>query len=115
MRAILIDPEKRSVTEIQIGKDYKEIYKAIDCSCFSCPIEYDNADTLYCDDEGLFKDQKGGVIMKDWDYPVLGKMLVLGTDIESGESKDAESTLEFFTNQIRWLNDYEAKGWQSQF
>ena len=115
MRAILIDPTAKTVTEIQIGTDYKEIYKAIDCSCFACPIEYDNGDTLYCDDEGLFKEQKGGVIMSGWNYPILGKMIVIGCDVETGESKDAESTVEFFTSQIKWLTESQAREYQNNF
>lgn len=115
MRAILIDPVAKTVTEIEIGADYTEIYKAIDCDCFACPIIYENSDTLYCDDEGLFKEQKGGVLMTGWRYPILGKMIVLGGDPETGESKDAESTVEYFTSQIKWLTESQAKDYQSNF
>ena len=115
MRALLIDPVEKTVTEIEIGEDYKEIYKAIECDTFSCPIVYDNDDTLYCDDEGLFKEQKGGVLMTGWQYPILGKMLVLGCDVETGESQNAKSDIEFFTNQIVWVDEAGAKRWQSQF
>ena len=114
MRAIIINPEKKEVTEIQIGSDYKEIYKAISCDTFSCPITYDNNDSLYCDDEGLFKPQKGGVIMEDWYYPILGKMLVLGTD-ENGESVDAKSDIKFFTDRITWLDEAKSERYRSQF
>lgn len=114
MRAIIINPEKKEVTEIQIGSDYKEIYKAISCDTFSCPITYDNNDSLYCDDEGLFKPQKGGVIMEDWVYPILGKMLVLGTD-ENGESVDAKSDIKFFTDRITWLDEAKSERYRSQF
>lgn len=115
MRALLIDPVAQTVTEIQVGEGIDEIYKAIECDTFSCPIVYENNDTLYCDDEGLFKEQKGGVLMTDWQYPVLGKMLVLGCDVESGASEDAKSDVEFFTSQIKWLDEVRAKIWQSQF
>ena len=114
MRAIIINPEKKEVTEIQIGSDYKEIYKAISCDTFSCPITYGNNDSLYCDDEGLFKPQKGGVIMEDWVYPILGKMLVLGTD-ENGESVDAKSDIKFFTDRITWLDEAKSERYRSQF
>ena len=114
MRAILINPELKQVTEIEVGGDYKEIYKVISCDTFSCPVTYDNNDCLYCDDEGLFKPQKGGVIMEDWVYPILGKMLVLGTD-ENGESVDAKTDIRFFENQITWLNEAQAERYRSQF
>ena len=114
MRAIIINPEKKEVTEIQIGSDYKEIYKAISCDTFSCPVTYDNNDCLYCDDEGLFKPQKGGIIMKNWYYPILGKILILGTN-EDGESADAKTDIRFFENQITWLNEAQAERYRSLF
>lgn len=114
MRAILINPELKQVTEIEVGGDYKEIYKVISCDTFSCPVTYDNNDCLYCDDEGLFKPQKGGIIMKNWYYPILGKILILGTN-EDGESADAKTDIRFFENQITWLNEAQAERYRSQF
>lgn len=114
MRAILINPEKKEITEIQIGDDYKEIYKVIDCECFSAPVIYDNNDALYCDDEGLFVPQKGGIIMTDWNYPILGKMLILGTD-NDGNSTNAKSNIEFFTDNITWLDEEQAENYRSKF
>jgi hypothetical protein len=35
MRAILIDPENQSLTEIQLGEDSSELYKAIGCRDFT--------------------------------------------------------------------------------
>lgn len=114
MRAILINPENQTVTEIQISDDYREIYKALGCETFTAPVVYNNEDVLYCDDEGLFVPQKGGVIMDDWAYPILGKMLVIGCDDE-GNSVDAKSTIEFFTKKITWLNEKEAENYRSNF
>jgi hypothetical protein len=115
MRAILINPADRTVTEIQIGPDYKEIYKVIDCECFTCPVSFENEDAMYCDDEGLFKEQEGGIMMKDWAYPILGKILILGTDIETGESQDAKSDIKELERQIRWINKATAERYRSQF
>ncbi len=114
MRAILINPELKEITEIEVSGDYEEICKVISCDTFSCPFTYDNNDYLYCDYVGLFKHQKGGIIMKNWYYPILGKMLVLGTD-ENGESVDAKSDIKFFTDRITWLNESQAEQYRSQF
>ena len=114
MRAILINPELKQVTEIEVSCDYKEIYEIISCDVFSCPVTYDNNDCLYCDDEGLFKPQKGGIIMKNWYYPILGKILILGTN-EDGESADAKTDIRFFENQITWLNEAQAERYRSLF
>lgn len=115
MRAILINPERKTISEIQIGDDYKEIYKVIDCELFTCPITFENGDTMYCDDEGLFKEQKGGIIMRGWSYPILGKILVLGCDEETGDSQDAKSTTTFFEKQIMWLSEEQTANYQSEF
>jgi hypothetical protein len=115
MRAILINPEEKKVSEIQIGNDYKEIYKVIDCELFTCPITYENGDTMYCDDEGLFKEQKGGIIMRGWSYPILGKILILGCDEETGDSQDVKSSIDFFEKQIMWLSEEQTNNYKSNF
>lgn len=114
LKAILINPENKTVTVIELERGLDAIYKAMDCDIFACPITYPNEDSLYCDDEGLFKAQKGGVIMKNWNYPILGKMLVIGSNDE-GDSVDVKSTVEFFTEQIKWLSEDEAENYRSQF
>ena len=55
MKAILINPEDQTIKEIDIKKGINAMYKAIDCDGFAAPVTYDNGDTMYCDDEGLFK------------------------------------------------------------
>jgi hypothetical protein len=109
MKAILINPELKQVSQIEIGSDYREIYAAIECNIFSAPVTFENEDTLYCDDEGLFKRQKGGTLMKDWNYPILGKMIIIGSDDE-GESVDCKSTVEEIESLIvRWLDENESE------
>ena len=115
MKAILINPENQTITEIDIKKGINPIYKALDCDTFAAPVTYDNGDTMYCDDEGLFKEQKGGIIMPDWAYMIVGKILVLGCDNETGESKDVETPVDFFKKHIIWKSEDEVKKYQSNF
>ena len=115
MRAILINPADQSVTEITIGTDYKEISKVIDCDLFSCPVDFENGDTMYCDDEGLFKEQEGGIIMQDWAYPILGKILILGTNRSNGKSIDAKSDIKTLASQINWVSKERAERYRAQF
>ena len=100
MRAIKINVEKQIFEEIEI-KDWTEIAPAIgnQCGTFSCPVMLENGDTMYCDDEGLWVEQFGGVIMKDWAYPVLGNIILLNQD-EEGESQPAVSTIEELKSKI---------------
>ena len=114
MRAILINPENQTVTEVKYNNNYKEIYELIGCNTFCCPVDFENGDTMYADDEGNFKIQKGGIVMKNWYYPILGKILILGTG-NDGESIDAKSDCQELAAQITWLTEEEVHDYQSKF
>ena len=93
MKALKIDVVNKSVTTIQI-KDYTEIYAAIGnkCETFCCPIDFPNGDTLYADDESLLNENiEGCFMMPDWNYPIVGNAIILGTD-EEGESIDCKTS-----------------------
>ena len=58
MRAILIDPEKKSVTEIQMKNDYKEIQRILQCKSFTTAAHLSGSiskgfDAVYCSDDYL--------------------------------------------------------------
>lgn len=104
MKAILIDPSNQTVEEINIGKDYREIYGVIgnDCTTFTTPILEPNGDTWFADDEGLFHENIGAVIRQDWVTPIVGRIVVLGSD-ESGESTDVKSSVEHIRKGLRFI------------
>ena len=110
MKALKIDVVNKTVSTIDI-KDYKEIYAAIGngCELFCCPIEFDNGDTLYSDDEGLLHENvEGCFALNDWNYPLVGNAIILGSDDE-GESADAKTKAEDILNQIIWGNSEAAE------
>ena len=115
MRAIKINVEKQIFEEIQI-KDWTEIAPAIGnkCGTFSCPVMLENGDTMYCDDEGLWVEQFGGITMKHWGYPLLGNIILLNQD-EEGESQPAVSTIEELKSKIIFLSKEQANEYRSQF
>ena len=115
MKAILINPENQTIQEIDIKKGIDAIYNVLNCELLTIPIIYDNGDTMYCDDEGLYKEQKGGFIMPNWSYMIVGKVLILGCDEETGESKDVETPVEFFKKHFTWKNEEQVKEYQSNF
>ncbi len=103
MRAILIDPEAKTVTEVDyIGKSYRDIYDMIDCETFTVVgIEHDDA--IYVDDEGLLKDDPQFFFTyRGYAQPLAGKGLVLGTD-EDGNSTEPVSTLDDIKNRVRFV------------
>jgi hypothetical protein len=93
LRAILIDAKNKTVSEIQIGKDYKEISKAIHVDLFTAPKIFPNGDTLYVDDEGLINGTPDFFFNSElYPHPLAGSGLILGSDDE-GESQDAKTKI----------------------
>jgi len=57
---IKINPFTHLVTEVTVEKGLEGFYKAmsnefVKCECITAPAILDNEDTLFADDEGLFK------------------------------------------------------------
>ena len=104
MRAILIDPKEQTIKEVNYSGDFNDIYKLIgnDCHTFSAPLTLENGDTFYCDDEGLYHENIGAVIAKDWHSPIVGRILVLNTD-EMGDSVDAVSSIESLQQMLTFI------------
>jgi hypothetical protein len=116
MKALLIDPSNKTIKEIQIEKGINAIYNAIGngCTTFSCPITLDNDDTFYADDEGLFHDITGGITMKDWAYPIVGKIVIIGTD-KNGNSVDVKTKADDLAKLIFWQSKESCEKWAEQF
>jgi hypothetical protein len=115
-KALLINPAEQTVSVIEIN-DYKDIYKFIGngCTCFSAPVSLDNDDTFYCDDEGLYHEIHGGIMMENWAYPIIGNIVVQGTDMETGDSIDVKTTPEELEKQIIWVSQEKCQAWADKF
>ena len=114
MKALFIDVINETITETTIG-NYKEIYQKIanDCSIFTCPVEFENSDIIYVDDEGLLKEVHGGFMMNGWKYPLIGNAIILGADDE-GESIDYASDVEEIKKQIIFCSKEYANAWKEK-
>lgn len=108
MKAIKIDVTKKSVYFVEIGNDFQDTKKELGCDIFSCPITYDNEDSMYCDDEALLKPAaiKGAFIFPDWSYPIVSDALILGTD-DDGDTIDVKSSIEDIEKGIRFIDRNE--------
>lgn len=94
IKALLLDPLAGTISEIEINKanGLQDYYEQLQCRCFAVPMTLSNGDSLYCDDEGAFKEGTGATARPDWNYPILGRCLLVGTDLESGEAVDVKTT-----------------------
>jgi hypothetical protein len=110
MKALLIDSKNKVVKQIEIGENYTEITKAIDCDVFAAPHILENNDTMYCDDEGLLKDPENFFLLDTYPQPIAGNGLILGCDYE-GESKDVEISLEELSSRVTFMNVHDAYNW----
>jgi hypothetical protein len=112
MRAILIDPEKRTITETEFEGDYRKIQAILGCESFtsgSRPLNgslEEGFDSVYVSDDYLEdRDDPRFWFQVDADrdppssYPIAGLGLILGVD-EQGENRDARISVEELTKRI---------------
>lgn len=122
MRAILIDPFAKQVTEVDYKGPYTNIYKfltppppypAVDTFTV---IQVDGVNSIYVDDEGLLKQYEGEdkelhnmdvfFEWKGYEQPLAGKGLILGVD-EEGETIVTTLTVEHVKSMVTFRHDIE--------
>jgi hypothetical protein len=104
MKALLINPIDKTIEEVEYDGDYKQIYKYIDASPFGV-VDIPNDDTIYIDDEGLYKDNQHFFIHKDVPTPLGGKALVLGADHDTGDSTSVHATRKELKHRITFIGE----------
>ena len=113
MRGILINPWTKEITEVQVEEGLQAMYVLLSnpapevrVDCFAIGFMWQNGDTLYVDDEGLFKAQ-AFFSVNGQAQAMTGRGLILGSDDE-GNSVDIKSSLTDIQNEIRFISP--AKG-----
>jgi hypothetical protein len=109
MKAYLIDPWTRTVTEVQRGADnsshsrLREIYSLIDCDTITAVNPHNaGTDIIYVDDEGLFKDEQKFFLCRLWPQEALaGKGLWVGTT-PGGDDASPSVTRRYVEDHIVW-------------
>lgn len=103
MKAYLIDPFEKSISEVEYSGDFNDIYKLINADLFD--VAYiDDKLGVFVDDEGLFKDNQEFFQVG---YAMLaGYGLVLGTDDE-GNSISPNISLKDLAKKVRFLTREE--------
>jgi len=110
MRAFLIDPFRQEVTEVNYSGDYKQICKLIDADLFDVARLNAKGDGIFVDDEGLYAEDQRFFQHKFYPNPLAGKGLVLGCDMDTGESASASMTLEQLVDDIEWVMPIRVNG-----
>lgn len=102
-KTFLIDPHTMTVTEVQYSGEYKHIYQLIEADCYDCARINKQGDGLFVDDEGLFKEEQRFFLHEDYPQPLAGKALVLGCDMDNGETVAPHTTLAELQSKVRWV------------
>jgi len=110
MRAFLIDPFRQEVTEINYSGDFKQIYDLIDAEIFDVARLNAKGDGIFVDDEGLYAEDQRFFLHKSYPQPLAGKGLVLGCDVETGDTASATMTLEQLVDDIEWVMPIRVNG-----
>jgi hypothetical protein len=113
MKVIVIDSAKRLVYEATTST-YKDIYALLgeNVSCFACPVQFNDSDGLFVDDEGLYNTFEAGYMFPDWEYPVCGNGVIVGSDDE-GETADVRMSVQEVQDSIIWVDKTRCEAWRN--
>lgn len=110
MKAFLINPEAKSITEVEVpdrGDRLPTIYKHLHCDSFDV-VCLTNNDAVYVDDEGLHKPLQHFFAIKGYPQPLAGRGLVLGADAR-GNTVEPAITLEQLVEATSFIELFTKK------
>lgn len=119
MKAILIDPIEKKITEVDHDGDYKQIYRLIDCEIFTT-VGIDSPDetsdprdnSIFIDDEGLLNDPRYFFQWSGYPQPLAGKGLILGCN-EEGESCSTNWTVNRVRKKVTFM-ELSVRGFKTE-
>lgn len=115
MRAILIDPFTRTVTDVDTSASLLDMYDLLKVDLITV-MQVGAGHAMILDDEGLLKDKdtQAYFTLKGLAQPLAGRAMILGD--EYGENRAATLTLDEVADKVVWLsndrvNPDEWTGW----
>jgi hypothetical protein len=103
MKAILVNAVERTVKEVELGSDYREINRFIGCRCFTVARYLDKGDAVFADDEGLLHNPRHFVEIGAYPEPIAGNLLIVGSTPD-GDSTDCKSHAKDIDNDVVFLD-----------
>lgn len=106
MKAVLINAEDRTVTDVEYDGNWKSISETINCRLFTVVSGLPEGDDIYVDDEGLLTaNEDTTYFMFPWyPTPLCGSGLILGFDPETGDSTACNNDAEFYRSKVNFMN-----------
>ena len=102
MKAYLIDPRKRKISKVDYNGDFHQICGLINADIFTAVCPFNNLDTIYVDDMGLYKEINHCFSVKcdnGKTQDLYGNGLILGTQ-KNGESMAVKTSLKEVKKRI---------------
>ena len=103
MQAYLIDPFTKTITEVEYSGDIQDIYRLIEAKPFDCARFNAEGDVVFVDDNGLLNVPFHFFQVEGYPQPLAGKGLVLGCNMDTGESAPPFVGLEWLQNNVRFI------------
>lgn len=112
MRAILIDPFTRTVSDIETDASLDEMYDVLKVDLITV-IQVGASHAMILDDEGLLKDKETQAYftLKGMEQPLAGRAMILAD--EYGENRAATLSLKEVEDKVLWLDGIEPSEWIS--
>lgn len=104
MRAILIDPFTRTVSDIETDASLDDLYAVLQVDLITV-MRVGAEHAMILDDEGLLKSKEVQSYfgMKGLDQPLAGRAMILGDSY--GENRAATLTLDEVKDKVVWLDN----------
>jgi hypothetical protein len=110
MKAFLIDPTAKTITEVNYSGNYRQIYSLCGWDTFDMHGVSEKGDCLAIDDEGLMKGTPQFFAWQDHPQPFAGTALLIGSENDEGETRDCSLTVEEVRAAVTFLLPAEAVG-----
>lgn len=105
MYGFLIDPETKTVTKVSVAATLQSIREHISAACVDVVHLNSRGDVIYVDDEGLYN-ARHFFYLEQYEAPLAGKGLVLGTDSQGETISPRFVTLDQVQERVHFI-DYE--------
>ena len=105
-KAFKIDSKAKTVTEIEVsGLDDMQ---AVVGGLIEQAHAFDNGDSIFVNEEGLLNDEADEFFLfKGAHQPFAGNGLVIGCDLETGDSASVKSAFSEIASQVQFMNRAE--------
>jgi len=100
MKAILINSKARIVHNVEID-GLEDMRQLLECRTVAAPIELDNGDTVWIDDEGMYNPRD--FFELEGYEPIAGNALIIGTT-ELGDNADCKTSVTEIDHGILFID-----------